>query len=192
MRRKRLPWITATVLLIIALVAGCGGTALVTPKMVVPTTTTNSTPGESSATADTDASAGYCQLLSDGEWVTNDSAFSTTPCVPDPSYATGDEQVDGSVALPRCFTCTLSDWNRAEERAAARNGGQTQTAGTNTTAELPAAAYGSFVKVCAQNADGGLCGCVTRAVSRQVPSNQLGALAADDPRVQAALESCEP
>lgn len=192
MRRKRLPWITATALLIIALVAGCGGTALVTPKMVVPTTTTTSTPGESNATADTGASASYCQRLSDGEWVTNESAFSTTPCVPDPSYATGDEQVDGSVALPRCFTCALSDWERAEERAAARNGGQLQTAGTNATAELPAAAGGSFVKACAQNADGGLCACVSSQIAQQVPRYQLGALSADDPRVEAALESCAP
>jgi hypothetical protein len=190
--QERLPWIIATVLPIIALVAACGGTALVTPNVIVPSKTATPVAGENNATSDMSASASYCQRLNDGEWVTNDSAFSTTPCVPDPSYATGDEQVDGSAALPRCLTCSLSDWERAEKRAATRDGGQLHTPGTDTTAELPAAGGGSFVKACAQNADGGLCGCVTQAVSRQVPSYQLSALTADDPRVQAALESCAP
>src|ERR1700746_3805214 len=120
MRRNRLPWIIATVLPIIALVAACGGTALVTPNVIVPSKTATPVAGENNATSDMSASASYCQRLNDGEWVTNDSAFSTTPCVPDPSYATGDEQVDGSAALPRCLTCSLSDWERAEKRAATR------------------------------------------------------------------------
>jgi hypothetical protein len=197
MRRKRLPWITATVLLIIALVAGCGGTALVTPKMVVPTTTANSTPGESNATADTDDSASYCQLLSDGQWVTNDSAFSTTPCVPNPAYATGNEQADGYLAIPRCFTCNLSDWERAEERAARRNGSQIQPIGTDppgadgTSSGLPVAGD-SYFEMCAQNVDDGLCSCVANRIEQQVPQYQLAALTADDPRVQGAVESCAP
>lgn len=192
MRRKRLPWITATVLFVVALVAGCGGTEPVAPNMIVPSKTTAAITAENNASSDMSGSASYCQRLNDGQWVTNDSAFSTTGCVPDPSYATGDAQVDGSAALPRCFTCTLSDWEHAEQRAATRNGGQNRTPGTDTTAESPAATGGSFTKACAQNTDGGLCGCVTRAVSRQVPSYQLGALTADDPRVEAALESCAP
>lgn len=196
MRRKRLRGITA-ILLIITAVAGCGGTALVGTTLIPPTTTAIA--GESSATSDNYASARYCQRLDDGEWVTNDSAFSTTPCVPDPSYATGNEQADGSVAVPRCLTCSLSDWESAEERAEIRNGHQAQTPGTGTTAAestgssgLPAAAAGSFLEACAQNTDGGFCGCVTSHIAQQVPRYQLSGLAADDPRVQAALESCAP
>jgi hypothetical protein len=63
--------------------------------MIAPTTTTTAIAGESGATSDTDASPSYCQRLNDGERVTNDSSSSTTPCVPDPSYVTGDEQADG-------------------------------------------------------------------------------------------------
>jgi len=193
-RKKRLPGVTATVLLILAVIAGCGGTALVTPHMIIPTTTTTATAGESNATSDTDDSASYCQRLNDGKWVTNDSAFSTTPCVPDPADATGDEQADGTAALPRCFSCTLSDWELAEKRAEGRDGSGTETtpADSSSSGGLSAAAGGSFLKACAQNADGGLCACVYRQVAQQVPPYQLRALPADDPRVEAALESCAP
>jgi hypothetical protein len=198
-RRKRLSGITAIILLIITVVAGCGGTALVGTTLIPPSTTTTTTATASNASSDKYASARYCQRLDDGDWVTNDSAYSATPCVPDPSYATGNEQADGYGATPRCFACSLSDWERAEKRAKARNGGQPQTFGTDTTAAdstssggLPAAAGGSFVKACAQNADGGFCACVAGHVAKQVPRYQMGALTADDPRVQAALESCAP
>lgn len=191
MRRKRLPWITATVLLIIAVVAGCGGSALVTPKMNIPTRTTTATAGESDATSDTDDSASYCQRLNDGEWVTNDSAFSTAPCVPDPEDATGDEQADGTAALPRCFTCTLSDWERAEKRAAIRNGSGTETtAADNVSPSGSPVAGGGYFEMCAQNVDDGLCSCVASRIEKEVPQYQLAALTADDPRVQDAIESC--
>lgn len=174
----------APVVLTIGAVAGCGGAAVVGSATVSTSLSlTTKTP------RDPTASARYCQLLPTGEWVTNDSAYSTTPCAPDPAYATGDEQVDGSVAIPRCFTCSLSDWDRAEKRAEARNAAvDVQAANTTTAGGLPEEIAGSFTQACAQNADE--CGCVEREVAQQVPPDQMGALTADDPRVQAALQKC--
>ena len=175
-------------------VAGCGGTALVTPNMIIPTTTTTTTAGESNATSDTDDSASYCQRLNDGKWVTNDSAFSTTPCVPDPADATGDEQADGCASLAPLLH--LHSVGLGARRRAGRNTEWVrhgnQAADSSSSSGLPAAAAGSFLKACAQNADGGLCACVSSQVAQQVPRYQLRALTADDPRVQAALESCAP
>jgi hypothetical protein len=174
----------APIVLIIGTVAGCGGAAVVGSATVSPSLrppiTTTSNPS---------ASARYCQRLPNGQWVTNDSAYSTTPCVPDPAYATGDEQVDGSVAIPRCFACSLSDWDRAEKRAEARIASVDTTAANTTTAgSLPEEIAGSFSQACDQNADE--CECVERQVAKQVSPNQMGALTADDPRVQAALQNC--
>lgn len=195
MRKTRLSGLTAAIL-IITVVAGCGGTALVRAALIAPTTTTPAVATESNVTADKYASAAYCQRLEDGQWVTNDSAFSTTPCVPDPSYATGNEQADGYLAVRRCITCSLSDWDRAEERAERRNGGQPQPTGTDTagadstsSSGLPVAG-GSYFEMCAQNVDDGLCACVASRIEKQVPQYELAALTADDPRVQDAIQSC--
>jgi hypothetical protein len=197
-RRKSLSRITATLLLVTTAVAGCGGTALVGTTLIPPTTTTTATPGQSNATSDEYASARYCQRLNDGEWVTNVSAFSTTPCVPEPSYATGNEQADGYQAIPRCFTCTLSDWERAEKRAAVGNGSQPQVidsdaAGADSPSSDGAPVAGeSYFEMCAQNVNNGVCSCVANRIEQQVPQYQLAALTADDPRVQDAIETCEP
>ncbi len=191
MRGKRLLKLAAIVMTIGA-VGGCGGAALVAPTTVQ----VSASPPTTTATDPTD-SAQYCQRLPDGKWVTNDSAFSTTPCVPEPTYATGDERADGAVALPRCVTCSLSVWNRAEARAAARSGGQASMSGMESAAAedasgvgLPEAAGGSLVEECAQDTDDGLCDCVTGQVAQEVAPGDVSDLTADDPRVQAAVRSC--
>ena len=105
----------------VAAIAGCGSDV----RMV---TVTEANPSATRAPASTPMSATtasdrYCQRLDDGTWVTNDSPYSTTACVPEPSQATGDRQADASMALPRCFSCRLADWKRAEERARASSAG---------------------------------------------------------------------
>lgn len=191
MRGKRLLKLAAIVP-IIGGVGGCGGAALVGP-----TTFPASESPPTTTMSDPTASAQYCQRLSDGKWVTNDSAFSTTPCVPEPSYATGNEEVDGTVALPRCSTCRMSDWNRAEARAEARNSGRSPTsqvdsaaAGNTSSGGLPVAPGESVVEGCAQDVDDGLCDCVTGQMAQEVSPGDMDALTSEDPRVQAAVRSC--
>jgi hypothetical protein len=127
--------------------------------------------------------------------MTNDSAYSTTPCVPDPSYATGDEKADGAVAIPRCFTCTLAEWERAEERAERRVGG---TSGGATTVHESMSVDGwtagqqdAFLTVCAE--DGlGACECLAGQLAPRIPGYEAGDLSANDPRIQAAVQICQP
>lgn len=198
-RWRRLIDIPAIVFVVSAL-AGCGtaaspDTASILSSSSPPTigTVVGSNPGP-----DKTESAKYCQLLSDGDWVTNDSAYSTTPCVPDPAYASGDEQADASRAIPRCFSCKLSDWNRAEKRAAQRSGQSwlatdTSTTGTDTT-NLGSWTPGlrrSFVSACSENVSGALCQCLANHLARQVPAAQTGTLSAEDPRVQADVKTCQ-
>lgn len=178
--------------LTVGVVSGCGGAAL-----------TNAVPAsESSIPAATEAadptmSVGYCQLLDDGEWVTNDSATLTTPCVPDPSYATGDEQVDASVAVPRCYTCKLSDWNRAEGRAAVRTGKDSAASPLDTSPTDSASrnewspdARRSFMGDCTAYMDASLCQCLANHLEWRVPPDQAEALTGEDPRVQLAARQC--
>src|SRR5689334_5568491 len=86
----------------VAAIAGCGGGArIVTVTQANPSARTPpATTSTSATTPDDHASNRYCQRLDNGRWVTNDGPYSTTPCVPAPSNATGDEQRDGSLALP--------------------------------------------------------------------------------------------
>lgn len=182
----------AGILLTVGVVSGCGGAGLIDPGSdagpSIPTATT---------TADPTGSAAYCQLLADGEWVTNDSANSTTPCVPEPSYATGDEQADSSVALPRCYACKLSDWDRAETLAAVRNGRATPASPVATTA---AGATGhstwspddrrNFISGCTGSLGGSLCECLANHLESQVPSDQEQGISGEDPRVQVAARNC--
>jgi hypothetical protein len=187
MRGERHLRIAAT-LLSIGTVAGCGAAAPVGPETVPvlssPTTTT----------ADPTDSAAYCQWLGGREWVTNDSAYSTTPCVPDPSAATGDEQADASVAIPRCFSCELSDWERAEQRAAQRLGlpspGSTVATAKARAEGWSATARSSFISGCAENMVGVQCRCLANQLERQAPADQAQSLAGDDPRLHAATRAC--
>ncbi len=184
---KRLRWLAA-ISLTIGVISGCGGSGL---------TESVSDAGSSIAAAfstpDPTASAGYCQLLDDGRWVTNDSANSTTPCVPDPSYATGDEQDDASIAVPRCYTCKLADWRRAEALAAVRTD-QAPAASTASTAagasKWSSGVHKSFVSDCSAYMDGSECECLANHLQWQVPTDQAQGLSGEDPRVQAAGRDC--
>jgi hypothetical protein len=189
----------AAIALVIPAIAGCGGGTAVTigtaPTSSRPTTTVNSSgPGAPSSRS---ASSRYCQRLDDGRWVTNDRAFSTTPCVPDPSYASGDERADGALALPRCFTCKLSDWERAERRAKKKGGEPTGTSNTDTTAPQtlslaawPATVRQSFIDTCAESGDDALCECAESKLANQIPADQASSLSADDPRIRSAFRNC--
>jgi len=193
-QRQRLLRILPIVVVIGGL-AGCGTSA----SLDTPSAPSSSSPSitADAPVKDKTASASYCQLLADGHWVTNDSAYSTTPCVPDPADASGDEQADALRAIPRCFTCQLSDWTRAEERAARRTGqsiaSATATTGTYTTSagSWSPGLRRSFVSQCSKNVGGTLCECLANHLARQVPSAQTGNLSGDDPRVQADVKTCE-
>lgn len=141
-------------------------------------------------------SVDYCQELDSGKWVTNNSASSSTPCVPDPTYATGDEQADASLAVPRCLTCKLSDWKRAERRAAEQTGLASPTS-VATPATNPAGGNkwsrdvrSSFISDCTAYMTGSLCECLANHLGWEVPADQAEGLSGDDPRVQAAGRDC--
>jgi hypothetical protein len=188
---KRL-WRLAATSLSIGMVSGCGAAALTEPGP-----DTGSAIPAATKTPDPTGSVRYCQLLDNGEWVTNDRANSTNPCVPDPSYATGDEQADASVAVPRCYTCKLSDWKHAERRAAERIG-QTSaaptaaTAGTNTAdvSRWSTDVHRSFVSDCTAYLDGSLCECLANHLAWRVPPEEAQSLSGGDPRVQVAVRDC--
>lgn len=181
----------AAIALSIGAVAGCGSAAPVGPAAVP------ASPSPTTSTPDPTDSAAYCQWVGGSKWVTNDSAYSTTPCVPDPSEATGDEDADASMAIPRCFSCRLSDWQRAEQRAALRLGLPSPGSGVATAASATASpdnwsprARSSFISGCAENMVGVECGCLAAQLERQVPADQAQSLAGDDPRVHAATQAC--
>lgn len=177
----------------IGMVAGCGGAALVAGPAAVPSSL-NPPP---TSTPDQTNSALYCQQRpGDGEWVTN-QAGSATPCVPDPSYASGDREADASKAVPRCSSCTLSDWERAEQHAANRlrsssAGFDVITTGTGATsaANWSSGVRGSFISACAEDMAGAVCDCLANHLDWQVPSAQAQALTGQDPRVKAAGQYC--
>ena len=103
--------------------------------------------------------------------MTNDSPYSTTPCVPDPSNATGDEQADSSLALPRCFSCSLADWKRAEARARASSVGDDSgdtTGGGAAQVAWGAAVRARFVALCAGDHEDpdNVCECVADQVAK--------------------------
>ena len=195
-RHLRIP----TIVLTIGALAGCGTSASLDSASVPSSSSppVSEASGGSNAPPEKTASASYCQRLADGDWVTNDSAYSTTPCVPDPSYASGDEQADASRAIPRCFSCKLSDWKRAEKLAAQRSGQSTvapemATTGSYTT-DPGSWSFGvrqSFISECSQNVGGALCECLANHLARQIPAAQTGTLSGDDPRVQADIKSCQ-
>lgn len=190
MRGKRFFWKAAGAFAII-MIAGCGaGTDA--PSSVVatapePIATTAST------TPDKYESARYCQQLMTGAWVTN-SLHSTTPCVPDPSYATGDETVDRSHVIPRCFNCKLSDWTVAEQRKAQRASAQSDTASAATThqSDWSPERRGEVIDTCTSSwgADQTLCDCVVNHVAYQIPATAASSLSPDDARLESAAGEC--
>jgi hypothetical protein len=116
--------------------------------------------------------------------------------VPDPSFATGDEQADGSAALPRCFICKLSDWKRAESEAARVASTPNPTSATGGSDDSngwsPTDSSQLFYK-CTMNWRGSaaLCGCVVDQLAQQeIPVADIAGLSADDPSVSAAATAC--
>jgi hypothetical protein len=189
-RGKRLAVVAAAATII--LIAGCGGTAWVTNTGSTSSAEPATTALPSPANVGNVYSASYCWHLSSGRWVTG-KPNSTTACVPDPSYATGNQQDDGAVPLPRCYTCKPSDWTRAEAHAAAAlqaSGGDVNTA----PHRWPPSVRSRFVTACADDATAkSLCGCIANILGRQIPADQFndGDTSIDDPRVQGAITTCK-
>ncbi|MBV9804323.1 MAG: hypothetical protein JO130_14075 [Solirubrobacterales bacterium] len=129
--------------------------------------------------------------------MTNDSADSTTPCVPDPAYAVRYELAGEDIAVPRCSTCTLSDWESADRRALQQTG---QASPTSTVATAAPSAPGvdkwsrgvraTFISNCAVYMTGSLCQCLANHLAWQVPADQVQGLSGEDLRVQVAAKEC--
>jgi hypothetical protein len=155
----------------------------------------------------TNLSADYCKRLPGGRWVTNNSA--EAPCVPNPADATGNANADGSVPLPRCASCKLSEWNQAELRAEARAAAAKQAAATEQASvaaatratasgkgsgsRWPADARTSFVNACTLTSGGRAqaCGCIADHLSRTVSIEQLPHMELVDRRLYSAIAACE-
>lgn len=184
-RLRRLAAISLTV----GVVSGCGEAAVIGSV-----SDTGSSSPAAPKQSDPTLSVAYCQLRDNGEWVTNDRANSTSPCVPDPSHATGDEPADASVAIPRCYTCKLSDWKRAERRAAVQSGEAAAASMVATTAtdtnHWSRDARSRFLSDCGASLDGSLCECLANHLERGVRPDQAEGLSAEDPRVKLAARYC--
>lgn len=177
MRGKRFPWKAAGAFAIV-IIAGCG-TGTPAPSSIVATASNPIATRTAPITREKYESAHYCQQLLSGVWVTN-SLHSTTPCAPDPSYASGDEEADRSRVIPRCFTCKLSDWKRAEQnkaRQASAPSGYTSSSGTPHQSEWSPARRGEVIATCTSSWGGNqtLCDCVsTMWRSRFPPPRRRG------------------
>ena len=188
MRGKRFPWKAAGAFAIV-LIAGCG-TGTQAPSSIVATASNPI----ATTTREEYESAHYCQQLLTGAWVTN-GVHSTTPCVPDPPYASGDEEADRSHVIPRCFTCKLSDWKRAEQNKArqASAPGYTSSSGTAHQSEWSPARRGEVIATCTSSWGGNqsLCDCVVHHVAQQIPAPEASSLSPDDARLEAAAGECD-
>jgi hypothetical protein len=189
------PWLGILVAILTVVAAGCGMVTRV--ERVSSATPSGQTPAAPHGAArDPTTSDRYCQRLpTTGRWVTNTSAYSTTPCVPDPAYATGDESADAAKVVPRCRTCTLADWRRAEARKAPRRSGRSNA----KTAPAASGAYQwspgthSYVFHTCTSRWGGsteVCQCAVTELSEEVDVDEATSLSADDPRVRAAAGAC--
>jgi hypothetical protein len=162
-------------------------------------------------TAGTNLSADYCKRLPTGSWVTNNQ--SQAPCVPNPVDATGNAKTDGSVPLPRCASCKLADWNRAERRATARATARAAAArhaaaaakatltalsraeasGRGGASRWPAAVRETFVNACTVTSGGRVqyCECAADHLARTVSVSQLPHMELADRRLFAAVAACD-
>jgi hypothetical protein len=192
MRGKRYFWKAAGAFAII-LIAGCG-IETQTPSSVVANASKPVATTPAPTAPDKYEPTRYCQQLMSGAWVTN-SLYSTTPCVPDPSYATGDEAVDRSHMIPRCFTCKLSDWTAAEERKAQQastSPGYAASAATAHQSDWSPERRVQVIDTCTSSwgGDETLCDCMINHVAYQVPATMASSLSPDDARLEAALDEC--
>jgi hypothetical protein len=193
MRGMRFPWKAAGAVAIV-MIAGCGaGTH--GPGSIAATASKSSTTTTAPSMQEKYESARNCQQLLSGAWVTN-SLHSTTPCVPDPSYATGDEDADRSHVIPRCFTCKLSDWKRAEQKKAQQASappGYTASAITAHHSDWSPQRRGQVIATCTSSwgANKTLCNCVVNHVAQQIPAPEASSLSPDDARLEAAAGECD-
>lgn len=193
MRGTRFPWKAGGAFAII-MIAGCGaGTQTPSPSIRAASDPV-ATPA-APTTRDTYQSARYCQQLPSGAWVTN-SLHSTTSCVPDPSYATGDEEVDRSTAIPRCVTCKLSDWNSAEQkkaRQASASPGYTLSDANARNSDWSPDHRSQVIATCTSSwgGDESLCDCVVNHIALEIPASQASSLSPDDARLDAAAGECD-
>ena len=192
MRGKRFFWKAAGVFAI-NMIAGCGAGTQAPSSVVaraakpIATTPARTTPDKYESTR-------YCQQLMSGAWVTN-SLHSTTPCVPDPSYATGDGAVDRSHVIPRCITCKLSDWTAAEQKKAQQATApppNTPSAATAHHSDWSPERRGQVIDTCTSSwgGDETLCDCVVNHVAYQIPATAASSLSPDDARLEAAAGEC--
>jgi hypothetical protein len=169
-----------------AVVAGCGSTSPVTTDGTSPQPVAS----QGAAQAASVYSASYCQPLGGGRWVTNDSPHSTTPCVPDLTYAESDHDGDDAAAVPRCFTCTMSQFKQAERRHLPAPGRSV----TSTSPDSTYLARSQLATRCAAQgaASAHQCACIAAHLATVTSMDEIQSLPADDPRLQAALDSCMP
>jgi hypothetical protein len=179
MRGRRSLWMAAGAVAVV-LAAGCGADAGV----------------RNASVADPTDSARYCQYDQNGTWVTNDRVLSTTPCVPDPAYASGNQVEDDSQVIPRCFTCKLSDWTRAETKKTLPSAPSDDDSIKNVAnpSEWPPGLRDQVVDTCTSSWSGSpaLCDCVVNQVAQQIPASEASGLSPNDIRLQAAVSVCDP
>lgn len=165
--------------------AGCGSgtvTKTVTNTTAAASSSQTTVATESSPSA---ISASNCQFVN-GKWVTN---VLTNPraCVPDPADATGDVKLDEGGVEPRCFKCTMAQWNRAETKARDANA-PTVSSTTHTApprhhaspsyaATFPTSFESAFTVECLNTSGGNSsgCACVLRHIEAAVPYSKVTA-----------------
>lgn len=134
----------------------------------------------------------FCQLRG-GSWVTNDPKH--LPCTPDPAWATGDPQADGTRIIPRCVSCTPGQWARAERRAARVvqvAGGEAPATDTSSTRGWSPNARAEFLRECPTITNGSStgCQCLADILAREVPESEIPSLSAADERMHDAQSGC--
>ena len=193
MREKRFPWKAGGAFAIIV-IAGCGaGTQA--PSSVVATASKPIAKATAPTAREKYESTRYCQQLESGAWVTN-SLDSTIPCVPNPSYATGDDEADRSHVIPRCFTCKLSDWNATEQRKARQASvppDDTSSAVAARNSDWSPMRRGQVIATCTTSWGGkqSLCDCVVNHMADQIPASEASSLSLNDARLETAAVECD-
>jgi hypothetical protein len=116
--------------------------------------------------------------------------------VPNPAYATGNQVEDDSQVIPRCFTCKLSEWTRAEQKKALRLAppDDSSTARAADPSEWSPELRDQVAYTCTSSWRGSpaLCDCVVNEAAQQVPASEAASLSPSDTRLQAAASACDP
>jgi hypothetical protein len=103
---------------------------------------------------------------------------------------------DDSVPVPRCSTCKLSDWERAEKDEAVppTPPDDDSTAGAANSSDWSPGLRSQVVHTCTSSWRGSLalCGCVVSYVAQQIPGSEAQSLSPDDKGLLAAASACNP